>query len=132
MINRENSNDNNNENSDENILNLYNPLNKEITLDSLNKILNRYNVNYNINNILLYNRAFVHKSYIKYPKLINECSKIKLTQCPANCLELKSKSNERLEFLGDGVLELITKYYLYKRFPKADEGFMTEKNCNCK
>ena len=40
MINRENSNDNNNENSDENILNLYNPLNKEITLDSLNKILN--------------------------------------------------------------------------------------------
>ena len=25
------------------------------------------------------------------------------------------------------VLELITKYYLYRRFPKADEGFMTEK-----
>jgi ribonuclease-3 len=40
---------------------------------------------------------------------------------------LKTKSNERLEFLGDGVLELVTKYYLYKRFPKADEGFMTEK-----
>ena len=41
--------------------------------------------------------------------------------------DLKTKSNERLEFLGDGVLELVTKYYLYKRFPKADEGFMTEK-----
>jgi len=40
---------------------------------------------------------------------------------------LKTKSNERLEFIGDGVLELITKYYLYRRFPKADEGFMTEK-----
>ena len=40
---------------------------------------------------------------------------------------MRSKSNERLEFLGDGVLELITKYYLYTRFPKADEGFMTEK-----
>jgi len=25
------------------------------------------------------------------------------------------------------VLELITKYYLYRRFPKEDEGFMTEK-----
>jgi ribonuclease-3 len=25
------------------------------------------------------------------------------------------------------VLELVTKYYLYKLFPKADEGFMTEK-----
>ena len=46
---------------------------------------------------------------------------------PENCLDLKQKSNERLEFIGDGVLELITKYYLYRRFPKADEGFMTEK-----
>jgi dsRNA-specific ribonuclease len=46
---------------------------------------------------------------------------------PPNCMELKSSSNERLEFLGDGVLENITKFYLYKRFPNEDEGFMTEK-----
>ena len=26
-----------------------------------------------------------------------------------------------------GVLECITKYYLYRRFPKENEGFMTEK-----
>jgi dsRNA-specific ribonuclease len=42
-------------------------------------------------------------------------------------MPLSSKSNERLEFLGDGVLECVTKYLLYRRFPKADEGFMTEK-----
>jgi dsRNA-specific ribonuclease len=42
-------------------------------------------------------------------------------------MPLSSKSNERLEFLGDGVLELVTKYYLYRRFPKENEGFMTEK-----
>ena len=42
-------------------------------------------------------------------------------------MPLKQKSNERLEFLGDGVLEAITKYYLYRRFPKENEGFMTEK-----
>ena len=29
--------------------------------------------------------------------------------------------------MGDGVLECITKYYLYRRFPKENEGFMTEK-----
>jgi dsRNA-specific ribonuclease len=29
--------------------------------------------------------------------------------------------------LGDGVLECITKYVLYRRFPKENEGFMTEK-----
>ena len=44
-----------------------------------------------------------------------------------NCLDLRSSSNERLEFLGDGILENITKFYLYKRFPDEDEGFMTEK-----
>ena len=42
-------------------------------------------------------------------------------------MKLRTKSNERLEFLGDGVLECITKYYLYRRFPKENEGFMTEK-----
>ena len=53
-----------------------------------------------------------------------------LLKQPYNCLKLKTKSNERLEFLGDGVLECITKYYLYRRFPKENEGFMTEKE-NC-
>jgi len=43
------------------------------------------------------------------------------------CLPLYTKSNERLEFVGDGILECITKYYLYRRFPKENEGFMTEK-----
>jgi dsRNA-specific ribonuclease len=46
---------------------------------------------------------------------------------PGDCLPLSTKSNERLEFLGDGILELVTKYYLYRRFPKENEGFMTEK-----
>ena len=46
---------------------------------------------------------------------------------PADCMPLRSKSNERLEFLGDGVLECVTKYCLYRRFPKENEGFMTEK-----
>jgi dsRNA-specific ribonuclease len=41
-------------------------------------------------------------------------------------VELKTKSNDRLEFVGDGVLECVTKHYLYMRFPKDDEGFMTE------
>jgi dsRNA-specific ribonuclease len=52
---------------------------------------------------------------------------ITIVEKPSDCLPLSSKSNERLEFLGDGVLECITKYYLYRRFPKENEGFMTEK-----
>lgn len=36
------------------------------------------------------------------------------------------ESNERLEFLGDSVLGMITASYLFKKFPFKDEGFLTE------
>lgn len=35
-------------------------------------------------------------------------------------------NNERLEYLGDAVLDAIVAEYLYNRFPEADEGFMTK------
>jgi ribonuclease III len=35
-------------------------------------------------------------------------------------------SNERLEFLGDSVLNLTVAEYLYKNFPQKDEGFLTK------
>lgn len=34
-------------------------------------------------------------------------------------------NNERLEFLGDAVLNLIAAGYLYERFPRADEGTLS-------
>ena len=113
--------------TEELIFNPYNPLNVEITLNDVKSLLSNYGVNYKIDNMILYQRAFVHRSHTKRPVLENEASDIKMANKPHDCLSLKTKSNERLEFIGDGVLELVTKYYLYKRFPKADEGFMTEK-----
>jgi dsRNA-specific ribonuclease len=109
------------------IFNPFNSNNKEITLNDVQSILKKYGINAKPHNLNLYKRAFVHKSYTKRPNLENEESNITIAEQPNNCLPLKTKSNERLEFLGDGVLECITKYYLYRRFPKADEGFMTEK-----
>ncbi len=50
--------------------------------------------------------AFVHRS------ILNESRKY-------------SKSNERLEFLGDSVLSFIIAEYLYKNFPDLDEGKAT-------
>lgn len=105
--------------------NPYNPNNIEIDEEIIKRILLPHlGYTYKIHNIELFKRAFIHRSYCK---IKNDDNNIIIANRPRNCLPLRSKSNERLEFLGDGVLELITKYYLYTRFPKADEGFMTEK-----
>jgi dsRNA-specific ribonuclease len=109
------------------IFNPYNLNNKEITLNDVQSILKKYGVNIQPYNLNLFKRAFIHKSYTKRPALENQEANIKIAPQPEESLPLKTKSNERLEFLGDGILECITKYYLYRRFPKADEGFMTEK-----
>ena len=104
----------------------YNSLNKEITTDEVISLLRSHGVNVPIHNFNLYKRAFVHKSYIRRPTILNEMNQVTIVPKPEDCTELYTKSNERLEFLGDGVLECIAKFYLYRRFPKADEGFMTD------
>ena len=109
------------------IFNPYNSLNIEIKLQEVLNMLSRYGAPAKVDNIELYKRAFIHRSYTKRPELENNEQNIIILDRPSDCLPLSSKSNERLEFLGDGVLECVTKYYLYRRFPKADEGFMTEK-----
>jgi dsRNA-specific ribonuclease len=105
----------------------YNPVNIPITEDDIKGILRRYGINIPIFNYELYKRAFIHRSYIRRPNLENEANNIVIVEQPKDCLPLYTKSNERLEFVGDGVLECITKFYLYRRFPKENEGFMTEK-----
>ena len=55
----------------------------------------------------LLQQAFIHRSYI------NENRSSKLTH------------NERLEFLGDAVLELIVTEYLFKKYPDHQEGDLT-------
>ena len=105
----------------------YNPLNKLITNEEIEDILKKYGLNVTIHNYNLYKRAFVHRSYTKRPDIENKQNNIILADKPEECLPLYTKSNERLEFIGDGVLECITKFSLYRRFPKENEGFMTEK-----
>ena len=105
----------------------YNPLNKQITDADIHSILKKYGVDTPLHNYNLYKRAFIHRSYTRRPELENKQNNVILVDKPGDCLPLFTKSNERLEFIGDGVLECITKYYLYRRFPKENEGFMTEK-----
>jgi len=113
--------------SDGLIFNPYNSLNREITLTNVQSILTKYGVPAQVYNMELYRRAFIHRSYTKRPEFENTQQNITIVEKPPECLPLSTKSNERMEFLGDGVLECVTKYYLYRRFPKQNEGFMTEK-----
>ena len=105
----------------------YNPLNKLINKEQIQEIMTKYNVPFPLHNLELYKRAFIHRSYIRRPDVENKANNIVIAKKPDDCIDLFTKSNERLEFIGDGVLECITKYYLYRRFPKENEGFMTEK-----
>ncbi|HHW02903.1 MAG TPA: ribonuclease III [Thermoanaerobacterales bacterium] len=60
------------------------------------------------NSIELLNNAFIHPSYT------NEQNSI------------SSENNQRLEFLGDAVLELVVSHYLYEKYPEMTEGQMTK------
>ena len=62
-------------------------------------------IGYNFKNIELLKTAFTHTSY-------------------AN--ERKISSNEKLEFLGDAILEFVVSDYLYASYKKLKEGEMTK------
>ena len=41
-------------------------------------------------------------------------------------IPLQKKCYERLEFLGDSVIRLVVCEYLYNRYPKENEGFLSK------
>ena len=105
----------------------YNPVNKLITKTEIETLLARYGISAPITNVKLFQRAFIHRSYTRRPDAENQQQNLTVAEKPDGCLPLYTKSNERMEFVGDGVLECATKFHLYRRFPKENEGFMTEK-----
>ena len=53
------------------IFNPYNPLNVKITLSEVQSILSKYGLPATVDNVALYERAFVHRSYTKRPGFEN-------------------------------------------------------------
>jgi ribonuclease III len=102
---------------------IFNENNKLLTTDELTELMQRYNYNFKIDSINLFRQAMVHKSYCLRK---NEAFKEGNADCPDNCLPLQEESNERLEYLGDAVLNLIIGTYLYQRYYDLNEGFLTK------
>ncbi|OQX71598.1 ribonuclease III [Candidatus Parcubacteria bacterium 4484_255] len=74
-------------------------------MNNLLKFEKKIKTDFNNKNLL--KQALIHRSYInEHP-------------------ELKLGDNERLEFLGDAVLELIITKLLFKKFPNKPEGELT-------
>lgn len=63
---------------------------------------------YRFTNPELLHRALTHRSYVHAPE--NE----------------GLRANERLEFLGDSVLGMVTSRFLFERFPEKSEGDLTK------
>jgi len=59
------------------------------------------------NDLKIYEQSLLHRS------------------APKSNVEGNSPDNERLEYLGDAVLSAVVADYLYRKYPNADEGFLT-------
>ncbi|MFZ1075334.1 MAG: ribonuclease III [Minisyncoccia bacterium] len=66
-----------------------------------------HRLNLSFNNLDLFIEALTHRSYLNEHR------------------EYTGSHNERLEFLGDAVLELATTDFLFKKFPAKPEGELT-------
>lgn len=86
----------------------YKPVVADLSSDKQLKNAIKSILGYKPGNISLYHLAFLHKS---------------ATQEIHNGIKV---NNERLEFLGDAILDAIAADYLFKTFPTKDEGFLTE------
>jgi len=64
-------------------------------------------IGFQIHNKAYYIKALTHRSYLElYPEL--------------------KKSNERLEFLGDSVLNMLVGQFLFETYENEGEGFLTK------
>lgn len=115
---------------------VYNYNNKLITEYDITQILSKVNISNKINNIKLWQTAFIHNSYSlkvkknkKYTGFIN-FKEQELTEEDkkdySDCLQVQKESNETLEWLGDSIIKAITATYIIKRYPSQDEGFHTK------
>ena len=106
----------------------YNINNVLITKEDIKVLFKKYDIDVNIKNINLFHIALTHKSYIisEYTNYNNNILKSVKEKMDSSVVELMNESSERIEFFGDSVIKCIVAKYLYTRYYKEDEGFLTK------
>lgn len=121
---------------------VYNKTNKLVKKEDIIKLLKQGGIDKVPNDMNLWQQVFVHKSYClnrkknyMFDKLMKQVNGEQKDESSGseeeeidieNALPLFNDSNERLEWLGDGIIQSITAQYLWHRFPNQDEGFLTK------
>ncbi len=112
--------------TEEGRVNPFNKNNKPVNVNYIQNMLKRYGVYQNINNLALYQQAMIHTSYtIPYIKEICLRDNVGIKENPDGCMLLAEHSYERMEFLGDTIIDAIIGNYVYTRFPYSNEGFLS-------
>ena len=96
-----------------------NPRNRLLTVDAVETIMRDNGLDLRVNDIAVYQRAFVHRSYLKNAGGPQETHQ-------ADCIPLQDGCNETYEFLGDTILGSVIGTYLYDRYYDQNEGFLTK------
>ena len=107
---------------------VYNENNFYITKEIIQSILKKANINNEIDNLSVWQQAFIHKSYcINTDFKKNEKFFGRIDNNNNNgILPLQEDSNEVLEWLGDGIIQSVVAIYLFKRYKNQREGFLTK------
>jgi dsRNA-specific ribonuclease len=116
---------------------LHNPTNRYLTINDLKLIFQKAGILEELEkngedftkwDLPNFQRAFTHISYThnrtkKQGKNVieNEDDSV----IPSKCIPIQEQSMERLEWLGDSIIQSIVGVYIWERFPNQEEGFYT-------
>lgn len=97
-------------------------LNRETIENIINKYVNNKFYRVVINDPVKFQQAFVHKSFCIVDNLNSDADNYSSIYLP----KYSRGKYERLEFLGDKVIELVTTEFLFDKYPEESEGFLTK------
>lgn len=124
---------------------IINEKNIPITEKYINKVFSLYDLKHKVVNLENFQLAMIHISYLNRSNITEKTAKMlkdvvpisnenKLKAMPLIDKKKKQTSDQeedngsygRLEYLGDAVIHLILAQYLFERYKKKDEGFLTK------